>query len=73
MRAAHDAIYAKDKNREEAAANKAERAGRSPGLCTSETKPEGSGRGSTASPTERSSLFAPQTRVGAQPSIKSVI
>jgi hypothetical protein len=43
MRVVHDSIHAKDRKKEEAAANKAERAVRSSGLSTT----EGSGRGST--------------------------
>ena len=57
IRATHDAIYAKVKKREEAAANRAECAGKSSGLSTFEL--EGSGSGSTTSPTKRSSIFVP--------------
>jgi hypothetical protein len=53
MRAAHDSIHAKDRKNEEAAANKAECAVRSLGLCTI----EGSERSSTDSPTGRYSYF----------------
>lgn len=65
MRDACDAIYAKDKKIEEATANNVERACKYSGVSTSKTEPEGSGRGSTTSPTKRSSFFVPRTKVGA--------
>jgi hypothetical protein len=79
MRAAHDAINAKDKKKEESATKKAELAAykmyqSSPGISSHAT--EGSGRGSTAadSPVGKiPSFFAPRTGSGAQPSIKSVV
>jgi hypothetical protein len=70
MRVVHDSIHAKDRKKEEAASHKVECAIRSSGLSTT----KGSGRGSTDSPTKRSSyFFVPPTKVGAQPSIMSMI
>jgi len=63
-------IHVKDRKKEEAAANKAERTIRSLELSTTKC----SGRASTDSPTKKSSyFFVPRTRVGAQPSIMSML
>jgi hypothetical protein len=70
MRVVHDLIHPKNKKKEEAATYKAEHTIRILRLSTT----EGSRRGSTDSPTSKSSSFLlPQTKAGAQPSIMSVI
>ena len=82
-----EAIEEKDKKKEEAERNKAERAGRSFGIASPDFGFEGSGpsgpsgRGSTTgtpshatvSVSAWSSFFVPQTGAGAQPGIKSLV
>ena len=66
IRVAHGAIYAKEKKKEEAVANKAEHAGKSFGISSFDFEDEGSRRGSTTSLASanvigsgRSSFFVP--------------
>ena len=80
-----EAIEEKDRKKEEAERNKAERAGRSFGISSPDFDVQGSGptgpsgRGSTtgtpshASVNARSSFFVPRTGAGAQPGIKSFV
>ena len=84
IRKALEAIEEKDRKKEEAERNKAERAGRSFGISSPDFDVQGSGptgasgRGSTtgtpshASVNARSSFFVPRTGAGAQPGIKSL-
>ena len=70
-----EAIDEKDRKKEEAKRNKAERVGISFRISSSDFEAEGSGRGSTTSPataSARSSYFVPRIGHGAQPSIKSI-
>jgi hypothetical protein len=70
MRDAHDSIEEKDKKKQDVVAKKTKLTVRSSWVSTI----EGSGRRSMNSATERStSVFSPQTSVGAQPSIMSML
>ena len=89
IRKALEAIEEKDRKKEEAERNKAERAGRSFGISSPDFDVQGrgptvpSGRGSTtgtpshasatASVNARSSFFVPRTGAGAEPGIKSLV